>query len=347
MIHALICRWIPLLAILAFAGCSDPDETRISEPVSPFDSASVLQSPVSRGALGAESPTSTDLEALLSGETLARYRALPPAYRQALQVYTHVGVSSGLISDVVKDKMDQWGAAVIPLSELVGSDHASRFQRTEPRPPEYASLLGTYYVFLLNTEPDEQRRARAMRELVDVMASSPQPDTIGLDSDEASDPDRPPPPMMEWPDLETFLTPTALARLDELAPRLQHQLREPINVDDTGQNNPSLLKDVVIFMPRYEVFLLKAQSSLELPLLEDVLTGEDRAVFQSLPRDARERTARSFRNTVRDSYITAAFQPDGASTVSPWDEETLAEIAASHLELLLTISESSSAGTDI
>ena len=107
---------------------------------------------------------------ILTGETLDRYRALPPAYQEALGLYTWHSLSPDIVRSAVKDKLDQWGDAVIPLPELLGEDRAGRFERLEGEIYNHAYLLVSYYVLVLNTESSDKSRAEAMQQYVDYIA---------------------------------------------------------------------------------------------------------------------------------------------------------------------------------
>ena len=325
------------------AGASDPapaahvvdsNGEESVEAAGASDPAPAAQAADSNGAGAVEDAEPSGVEALLSGDTLARYRALPPAYRQALEVYASVGVSDDLIPAVVQDKIDQWGDLAVPLAQLVGEERVRRIERRVDTLDStiYPSLLAGYYVFLLNTEPDGQRRAEAMGKLVDVIVPPAPPNTVGLDVDEATDPNPPSPPMLDWPDLRTFLTPTALSRLDAFPPRLRERLNEPLYVQSTGQ---TIVEDAARLMLMYEVFSLNAQLSSDLPAMEDVLSGDDLLVFQSLPAADREQADREFEMILIQSYFTATFQPvwsDASVWEEVWTEGYAAKQAADQLE---------------
>lgn len=364
VVFVLLASSLLVLSVSALAACGNQNETQTAAPAA--SSSAPAQAAQAEDSVGAEAsePASaartadsngvgtvedaepSGVEALLSGDTLARYRALPPAYRQALELYAEVGVSADLIPAVVKDKIDQWGDRAVPLAELVGEERARRIERRVEAHDftTYPSLLAGYYVFLLNTEPDAQRRADAMGKLVDVIAPPAPPDAVGLDVDEATDPNLPPPPMMDWPDLRTFLTPTALARIDVLTPLLQEAIRDPLfNLPD-GQVFPDRIKDVAVYMPMYEIFALKADADIELPKLENVLTGEDRAAFLSFGAEVRGRGEQFFRASLVVSYLTEAVQPGGAPAVSTWSPEILDQMAAVGMEYTDSISNLAAGG---
>lgn len=369
VVFILLASSLLALTVSALAACGNRNETQTASPAASSDAAPAAQVTDPIGEASVEAAEASDaapaaqtadsnaeasveaaepsgVEVLLSGDTLARYRALPPAYQQALELYTHVGVSAELIPAVVQDKIDQWGDHTIPLSELVGDERVKRLERLRDIsiPTTYGSLLAGYYVFLLNTEPDGQRRADAMGKLVDVIAPPAPPNTVGLDIDEATDPNPPPPPMMDWPDLKTFLAPTALARLDTLAHGLQEAIRRPLSVDPTGQVFPDHIKDVAAFMPMYEVFALKADADIKLPKLENALTGEDRAAFLAFSAEVRERGEQFFRTSLVISYLSEAVQPGGAPAVSTWSPEILDQMAAAGLEYTDSISHLTASG---
>ena len=119
-------------------------------------------------------PSDEGIEGMLSGDTLARYRALPPAFQAALDTYAWFGVPPDLIPLAVRDKMDQWGDAAVPLAEIIGEERAERFR--DPRrhsssvfskriQVRHADLLLSGYVYLLALEPSAERRLELMRQL--------------------------------------------------------------------------------------------------------------------------------------------------------------------------------------
>ena len=370
MAFVLLASSLLALSVSILAACGNRNETQTAAPAASSDAAPAAQAADSDGeesveAAGASDPAPaaqtadsngagpvedagpSGVEALLSGDTLVRYRALPPAYRQALEVYASVGVSDDLIPAVVQDKIDQWGDRAVPLAELVGEERARRIERRADtlNSTTYPSLLAGYYVFLLNTEPDGQSRADAIGKLVDVIVPPTPPNAVGLDVDEATDPNPPPQPMLDWPDLRTFLTPTALARLDRFPPRLRERLNEPLYFQATGQ---TIVKDAARLMLMYEVFSLNAQPSSDLPAMEDVLSGDDLLVFQSLPAADREQADREFEMILIQSYFTATFQPvwsDASVWEEVWTERYAAKQAADQLEFAVEWSEIKQAST--
>ena len=112
----------------------------------------------------ASQASNTGLEALLSGETPARYQALPPAFQDALASYVWYGVPSALVPLAVRDKIEQWGDNAVPLDELISAKRAQRF-RERDSPEEHADLLLSGYVYLLVSDNEPERRNELMREL--------------------------------------------------------------------------------------------------------------------------------------------------------------------------------------
>ena len=178
-------------------------------------------------------PSTEGIEGLLSGDTLARYRALPPAFQAALDTYAWFGVPPDLIPPAARDKMDQWGDAAVPLAEIIGEERAEGF--SDPRfhsssvfsnyiQVRHADLLLSGYAYLLAMEPSAERRLEIMLELsnVPIPASdwlTPASDDSATSTDAASD-------SLTWlapPPPDAVLTKTALARLQQLGPRLRRE----------------------------------------------------------------------------------------------------------------------------
>ena len=242
------------------------------------------------------------LEAILTGETLDRYRALPPAYQEALGLYTWHALPHDLVRSAVKDKIDQWGDAVIPLPELLGEERAERFDGLIGEIVDHAQLLVSYYVLVLNTQSSDEARAEAMQQYVDYIAP---PDT-NIPSPSEPDQDTSGPaeaPMVAWPPLDKVLTDTALARLDLLGPRLRERVTDMHSISSTGESD---IKNVASFLTHYELLLLKAQPHLEIPTLEETLTGDDLAAFRALSPTDRDRAESSFQGALFALHYTLA-----------------------------------------
>ena len=291
------------------------------------DAVPVVQSPPQ----GSPAPTAVDTESLLSGATLARYRALPAAYQDALGLYLFVGVSPDLIPFIVEEKMGQWGDDVVPLSKMVGEERAKRFEGIDLALPfAYGRLLGSYYVHVLNEHMNTVQRIVAMQELVDVMV--PLPPSMDTDAtDEAVGlAGRETLPSSGWPDLEEVLIPTALVRLEGLGLRLREQVEASIT--DTGADS---IENVAIFLSMYELFLLKTQPDLDLPSIEDVLTGANLSAYQALPDADRERVDRSFQRTAfLFHYLQPTVLPGSPPTVLVPSDSRLSQTAVAELRLV-------------
>ena len=267
------------------------------------------------------------METILSGETLDKYRALPPAYQEALGLYTWHNLPPDLVRSAVKDKIDQWGDDwTIPLPEFIGEERAERFDELEGEILNHAYLLVSYYVLVLNTEPPDLSRSVALRGFIDYVAP------LDTEMPSTSEPDKENPrpvraPMVAWPSLETVLTNTALARLDILGPRIRERV-----MDDISSSGEDDIKNVAAFLTLYELFLLKAQPGLEIPTLEDTLTGDDLATFKNFS-EADRAAAESFfqRGLFSLHYVGAAGHPPNSTIPDP-TPDFLADQAAYAME---------------
>ena len=268
------------------------------------------------------------LESILTGETLDRYRALPPGYQEALGLYTWHNLPHDRVKSAVEDKIDQWGDAAIPLPELLGMDRAERFESLQGEIVNHAHLLVSYYVLVLNTQSSEELRAEAMQQYIDHIAppdtempATTQPDQDAIGSASA--------PMVAWPHLEIVLTDTALARLDLLGPRLRERVTDKYGISSTGESD---VKNTAAFLTQYELLLLKAQPHLEIPRLEDTLTGDDLAAFRGLSSADRTRAERTFQHGLfAMHYSLAASNPTNSSIPKP-TPDVLAKEAALAME---------------
>lgn len=267
------------------------------------------------------------MQTILSGETLDKYRALPPAYQEALGLYTWHNLPPDLVRSAVKDKINQWGDDwIIPLPDFIGEERAERFNELEGEIVNHAYLLVSYYVLVLNTEPPDLSRSVALRGFIDYVAplDTEMPSTSEPDKD-TSRPSKA--PMVAWPSLETVLTNTALARLDMLGPRIRERV-----MDDISSSGEDDIKNVAAFLTLYELFLLKAQPGLEIPTLEDTLTGDDLATFKNFS-DADRDAAESFfqRGLFSLHYVGAAGHPPNSTIPGP-TPDFLADQAAFAME---------------
>ena len=324
------------LAVLVLSNGHDqvpatqPEATLLPTPIAPKASPtpSVSKGPATSqvSTIPSREAAHAKLESILSGETLDRYRALPPAYQEALGLYTWHNLPPDLVHSAVTDKLDQWGDTIIPLPELLGEERAERFEGLEGEIVNHARLLAAFYVLVLNTESFDESPAEAMRQMVDYMAPRP-PNISTTGPDETRFPAMAPAPMVTWTSLETVLTNTALARLDLLGPRIRERVLDSIS--SPGEDD---IKNVATALTHYELFLLKAQPGLELQLLEDTLTGDDLATFRGLSEADRDRVELFFqRGLFNLHYLSTASLPYYQTIPDP-TPDTLAEQAASAME---------------
>ena len=300
-------------------------------PVTPTPAAStasptpsVSKDPsISRGStIPSREAAHAKMETILTGETLDRYRALPPAYQEALGLYTWHNLPPDLVPSAVKDKIDQWGDWVFPLPEFLGKERAERFDELEGEIVDQAHLLVSYYVLVLNTKSFDESPAEAMRQMVDYMAPRP-PNISTTGPDETRFSAMAPAPMVTWTSLETVLTNTALARLDLLGPRIRERVLDSIS--SSGEDD---IKNVATALTIYELFLLKAQPHLEMPSLEETLTGDDLATFRSFSAADRDRAEFTFQWGLFHLHYAAAASHPTNSTIPKPTPDFLAEQAA-------------------
>ena len=320
------------LAVLVLSNGHDqvpatqPDATLLPTPIAPKASPtpSVSKDPATSqvSTIPSREAAHAKLESILSGETLDRYRALPPAYQEALGLYTWHNLPPDLVHSAVTDKLDQWGDTIIPLPELLGEERAERFEGLEGEIVNHARLLAAFYVLVLNTESFDESPAEAMRQMVDYMAPRP-PNISTTGPDETRFPAMAPAPMVTWTSLETVLTNTALARLDLLGPRIRERVLDSIS--SPGEDD---IKNVATALTIYELFLLKAQPHLEMPSLEETLTGDDLATFRSFSAADRDRAEFTFQWGLFHLHYAAAASHPTNSTIPKPTPDFLAEQAA-------------------
>ena len=324
------------LAVLVLSNGHDqvpatqPEATVLPTPIAPTASPtpSVSKGPATSqvSTIPSREAAHAKLDTILSGETLDRYRALPPAYQEALGLYTWHNLPPDLVHSAVTDKIDQWGDWVIPLPGLLGDERAERFERLQGEIVNHAHLLVSYYVLVLNTESFDESPAEAMRQMVDYMAPRP-PNISTTGPDETRFPAMAPAPMVTWTSLETVLTNTALARLDLLGPRIRERVLDSIS--SPGEDD---IKNVATALTIYELFLLKAQPHLEMPSLEETLTGDDLATFRSFSAADRDRAELTFQWDLFHLHYTAAASHPPNSTIPKPTPDFLAEQAAFAME---------------
>ena len=324
------------LAVLVLSNGHDqvpatqPEATVTPTPIAPIASPtpSVSKGPATGqvSTIPSREAAHAKLDSILSGETLDRYRALPPTYQEALGLYTWHDIPPDLVHSAVTDKLDQWGDWVIPLPEFIGKERAEKFEGIDGEIYNHAYLLLSYYVLVLNTEPLDMSRGAAMRQFVDYIAPRP-PNTSTTEPEETRFSATGPAPMVTWPSLETVLTNTALARLDLLGPRIRERVLDSIS--SSGEDD---IKNVATALTIYELFLLKAQPHLEMPSLEETLTGDDLATFRSFSAADRDRAEFTFQWDLFHLHYTAAASHPSNSTIPKPTPDFLAEQAAFAME---------------
>ena len=275
-----------------------------------------------------------DFEDLLSGQTLARYRALPPAFREALASYVWHGVPSGVVPLAVKDKMEQWGDAPLPLAEILGEERAERFRLKDPRPVQHGHLLLSYYVYVLNTEPSAESRMELMREAADLFAPPQIVDEGREDEDGRMSPYGGPEslPEVPLPSLDSVLTNTALARIDRLGPSLREGLLDTGIISSSGETE---VRNLALILTWYEMFAQKAEPGLDVPSIDAVLTGEALSTFRALSQERQGRAADMFRRRAISDYVVyvaTTRRPVESATISVALAEVLSDYASHAVE---------------
>ena len=260
-------------------------------------------------------PSAEGIESLLSGDSLSRYRSLPPEFQKALDSYAWFGVPPDLIPLAARDKMDQWGEAAIPLAEIIGEERAEAFRDTGPPQSTYrlsnnvqvrhADLLLSGYVYLLALEPSDERRLELMREMAKV-PSAPAPDSLTW---------------LDPPPDDAVLTKTALAQLERLGPRLRQGLFDAqLTVNDGRRNS----RDMAQWLTRLEMFLLKVEPGVEVPSIEYHLRGGSLEAYEALSPKGRALAANTFQGGIIVTGVVsvAVLQGSAAIPVGTFDEET-------------------------
>ncbi len=288
-------------------------------------------------ACGEEVPRLTgeqaDIGVLLSGDVRDKFMELPPAFREALASYVWHGVSPDVVPLAVKDKIEQWGDAPLPLAEMLGEERAERFRLIEPSSVQHGHLLLSYYVYVLNTEPSVESRVKLMQEAADIMAPPPPGDRV-VQLGPNYRPIRPRSLMPEVPvpSLDSVLTKTALARIDRLGPSLREGLRDVGSISSSGETG---IHNLTLFLTSYEMFALKAEPGLDVPSIEVVLTREALSAFRALSQERRDRAEEMFlRGTVSTyvGYVATTRRPVESASISVTLAEVLSDYAAHVVE---------------
>ena len=264
------------------------------------------------------------VESLLSGETLARYRALPEEYRVALEAYSRFGVSDDLIPTVMAEKMAQWPDSPEPIQDLLDADRYAKFQEITAIDPmigdtgkihRHASFFLGYYPYVLQTEDTVEGRKQAFANLLDAMANKYSPGGI---------------PEVPEPRLDDVIVPSAVSVLDELGPRLREAL--------TNRRSDEMVdvQSLAIELKLIEFMLLKSKPGLEVPTLAEQLSEDNQGLFNDLPADMREDAEGRFARGVLFRMTGLATSADHSTTSLPSDE-ALAEIAHREFKFAQTL----------
>ena len=316
---------VPIACLLVVFACGDPPAKPVLQPaaeaaptVTPASGPTPLPTPkatstptaVSIAPSADVSPSADGIEGLLSGDTLARYRALPPAFQAALDTYAWFGVPPDLIPLAARDKMDQWGDAAVPLAEILDEGRAERFLDPENHSSSvfsnhlevrHAGLLLSGYVYLLAMEPSAERRLQVMRQLANV--PMPPSDWLTPESDGSVPSVDPASDSLIWlapPPPDAVLTKTALARLEQLGPRLRQGLFDFERTANEGWRDS---RDMAEWLTFLEMFLLKVEPGLELPLIEAYLSADSLVAFKALSQERRDLAVASFEGGVIVAYV--------------------------------------------
>ena len=264
-----------------------------------------------------------ELESLLSGETLARYRALPEEYRVGLEAYARFGVSDDLIPTVVAEKIVQWGDSPEPLQYLLDAERYAKFEELtaiHPNPKigdnarlhRHAFFFLGYYSYVLKNEDTPEGRRQAFADFLDAIA-----DRFEL----GKEPDVP------APLLDGLIVPSAMAALDTLGPRLRDAIAIP--EPNTTFSITAMAAEIV----GKEALLLKSEPGLEIPPMEEFLSTEEQGLFKGLPADLRESADGSFRHAVVWMMTGMATSGDHPVTTLP-SEEDLTNAALHQFEIV-------------
>ena len=230
--------------------------------------------------------TVEEVESLLSGSPLERYRGLPEDYREALAAYLALGVSSDLIPAVVEQRMALWPKSPEPLSELLGPEGYARFQELADEAPKglyHAFFLLTTYTAAHANEGTPEARQQAVVDLLDAIEASGKPKLLDpTESQEES---------FVWPPIEGVLTPAALAKLELFGPNFQRSMERFFENEYPFVTDPFIF---ALFATQFELGLLKATAGLELAPIADYLSADQLAELNALPEDIKSGVEPSF-----------------------------------------------------
>ena len=300
-------------------GCNSP-KTDTSESAEPVAAAAAKDMTKAQDPVANTEPAGK-VEALLSGETLARYRALPEEYRVALDAYTLFGVSDELLPTVVAEKMALWPDSPEPIQDLLDADRYAMFEEltaTHPNPSigdtarlhRHAFFFLGYYPYVLQTEDTADGRKQAFADLMDANTHKFE---LGKK------------PSVPEPLLDGLIVPSALTALDALGPQLRDAIAVP-------QPNFSIQIDALaVDIVTTELMLLKSEPGLEVPTITDYLSADAQGQFNDLPADMRDDAERRYARGVLFRMIGLATSAEHPTTTLP-SEEVLTEVAQYEFE---------------
>ena len=263
------------------------------------------------------------VESLLSGETLARYRALPEEYRVALESYARFGVSEDLIPTVVAEKMAQWPDSPEPIRDLLDAERYAKFEEftaIHPNPSigdkarvhRHAFFFLGYYPYVLKNEDTADGRKQAFADLLDAFADR---------FEHGKEPNVP------APLLDGLIVPSAMAALDTLGPRLRDAIAIP------EPTTTFSLNAMAVEIVGKEVLLLKSEPGLEIPTMDEFLSTEEQGLFKGLPADIRESADGRFAHGVVWIMTGMATSGDHPVTTLP-SLEDLTKVAQHRFEIV-------------
>ncbi len=195
-------------------------------------------------------PHPTDFEETLSGDTLAMYQGLPPEFQQALQAYAAWGIAHDLVPVAIEQKMRQWPANPVPMSDILSSVGYQKFRELEPRLYEQALFLLYVYPYALSTEEDPAAQQRVLERMVAAMHQG-----------EPDDPFEPPlprdPDAYKYPirdpneplNLQDGLTGDTLTRYKNLPPEYRQALWNYAQTIPRSEQIPVAIERAVLNLP--------------------------------------------------------------------------------------------------
>ena len=308
------------------AAAAVAEDTATDQDTSTVDSAA--QEPAAtKDTTTAQNPSADTepagkVESLLSGETLARYRALPEEYRVALDAYSAFGVSDDLIPTVVAEKMAQWPDSPEPIQDLLDADRYAIFGELtathpkledEPKIQILSKFFLAYYPYVVLNEDRVEGRKQAFANLLDATANKYSPGGI---------------PEVPEPRLDDVIVPSAVSVLDELGPRLREAL--------TNRRSDEMVdvQSLAIELKLIEFMLLKSEPGLEVPPLTQYLTADERDLYGKIPADIREITEWGYAQGVLGQMLFQGTSPEYPTTFLP-DEDYFMERVRERFEFAL------------